>query len=313
MLYYYNYMRLTKPMIRAFNCIINGENTLKKIAVALHRSIYWTDRVINSLEEEGFITKRKNHTLNGSRFLIVVSNTLHALKLKELFFQYSGISFEEILADSRLLFLTAVSEDWINTDIAVELSGISKFIIERYRSQLRNRGVIEKKKNLYKVNEKAWPLLKEFLIAYKNYGMVDGQIKWKYNQEILFEVNNEKLIQNNATGLYLYKDYRVNVGVVSALCISPKKKLSKEEIFVHSLFEVTDPRTLHFALTFYLKTKLNYKKVMPIAMKYGKYTLFENFISLIKTKDEKVDLINLPRFDRKDFIRIAHMYGVKDV
>ena len=306
-------MKLTKPMIRAFNHIVRGENTLTKLAQALLKSVCWTDIVLSSLEKEGFITKKSNYTMRGSRFLIEIADTQHASKLRELLFEYPGISFEEILADGRLLFLAALSEDWMTTKIAIQLSGISKYIIDRYRPKLKNRGVIANRKGLYKINEKGWPLLKEFLIAYKNYSKINGQVKWKYNEEIIFKLNNENLIENNATGFYAYKDHGVKVGVISALCILPKRKLSKEEVFVHSLFEVNDPRTLHLALTFYFKNKLSYEKVIPLAMKYGKYTMFENFIKLLKTKEEKVKFDGMPEFDRKDFIRIAHTYGVKNV
>ena len=48
-------------------------------------------------------------------------------------------------------------------------------------------------------------------------------------------------------------------------------------------------------------------------MKYGKYTMFDNFAKLVNTKEEKVKLEGLPVFDRKDFIRIANMYGVENV
>src|SRR3989344_7238747 len=294
-------MKLTKPMIRAFNCVIQGENTLTKLAQALKKSIYWTDIVMNYLEKEGFIIKNRNYAIRGSRILVEVAHTPHALKLKELLFEYLGISFEDLITESRLLFLAAISEDWMSTKIAVQLSGISKYTIERYLPELKNRGVIDKNKNLYKINNKAWPLLKEFLIAYKDYSSVEGQVKWKFDKEVLFEVNNEKLIQNNATGLYAYQDYSIKVRVITALCILPKKKLSKEDIFVHSLFEVNDPRTLHLALTFYIKNKLNYRKVLPIAMKYGKYTMFNNFIKILKTKEEKAKFDDLPEFDKKDF------------
>jgi len=41
--------------------------------------------------------------------------------------------------------------------------------------------------------------------------------------------------------------------------------------------------------------------------------MFENFVKILKTKEEKVKLEGFPTFDRKDFIRIANMYGVENV
>ena len=305
-------MRLTKPMLKAFSHIIQGENTLTQLAKALNKSIYWTSRVLVSLEKEAFITKVRSPGLTKSRVLIAIAQTPHAIKLRELFFTYAGINFEEILSDSRILFLVAISEDWMSLSIVKELSGISLYLIDRYRPKLKNRGVILRKNGLYKLNEKGWPLLREFVVSYRNYSNIGG-VKWKYDKEIIFEVQNEKLLQGTITGLYAYKNYGINIGVISSLCYLPKKKLSKEEIFVHSLFEVDDPRTLNLALTFYLKTNLQYKKVLPIAMRYGKYSMFENFVKLLDTKEDILKLEGLPTFDHKDFIRIADMYGVKHV
>jgi hypothetical protein len=35
--------------------------------------------------------------------------------------------------------------------------------------------------------------------------------------------------------------------------------------------------------------------------------------TLLKTKEERVRLDGMPAFERKDFIRIAEMYGVENV
>ena len=305
-------MKLNRPMIQAFTNIVKGIDTMEKLALAIHKSPNRTVEIVKDLENEGFVIKRINYSIKGSRKIIEIANTAHAIKLKELFFAYLGISFNDILVDSQLLFLAAVCEDWMTTSIASDLMGVSKYMIDRYRKKLKNRGFIVQKDKFYKINEKAWPLLKEFLISYKNYSTTNGQVKWKYDKEILFEVNDEDLIQGSVTGLYAYQNYGIKVRVISSLCYLPEKKLSKEEIFIHSLFQVNDPRTLHLALTFYLKNRLSYKKTLPLAMRYGKYTIFENMITLLKAKDN-IKLEGLPEFDRKDFIRIARIYGVKNV
>jgi len=306
-------MRLSKPMLQIFPKIARGINTIEGLAKVQNKSPNWITEIVKDLENEGFVIKKRAHQIKGSRIFIEVASTMHAIRLKELIMEYPSFKFEDLFADSKILFLAAVSEDWIDIKTATELSKVSKYMLERYRSTLKNRGVITTQNHLYKINEKAWHSLREFVIAYKNYAQLNGVVRWKYQEEIIYEVDDEALIKDNATGLYEYKNYGVEVGVITALCIQPKRKLSKEEIFVHSLFEVDDPRTLHLALTFYLKNKLNARKVMPIAMKYGKYTMFSNFLKLLTTKEKKVFIQGLPAYERRDFIRIASMYGVKDV
>lgn len=306
-------MRLSAPMLKIFPMVARGNNTIEGLAKAQNKSSNWVTEVVQELEGEGFVTKKKNFNLKGSRISIEVSNTTHAIKLKELIFEYATIKFEDILADSKLLFLAALSGDWTDIKTITKLTKISKYRIDRYRPMMKNRGIIICENRLYKINEKMWPELKSFLIAYKNYSLIKGVVKWKYQDETLFEVVDEKMINGEITGLNKYNKYGVSVAVISSLCFLPKRELSKEEVFIHSLFELDEPRTLHLALTFYLKNKLAYNKVLPIAMKYGKYTFFENFIKIIKSKEEKVRLEGMPSFERKDFIRIANIYGVENV
>lgn len=300
-------------MTRVFAQVIHGASTLKRIALALDKSLNWISEIVNQLEDGGFIIKKRGHNLNGSRISVEVSGTNHALKLKELMFKYQTLNFEKILADSKLLFLAALSEDWVNIKEASKLSKVSKYMIARYRKSLMNRGIITRKNALYKVNSKAWPILHEFLLAYKNYSTLNGDVRWRYQDEIIFSVDSENLVMGSTTGLIRYRDYGIPVRIVSALCRLPEKKLFKEEIFVHSLFELEDPRTLYLALTFYLKNKLKYKKVLSVAMRYGKFTMFQNLVKLVKTTEKKIKLEALPAFDRLDFKRVAYMYGVKNV
>jgi hypothetical protein len=303
-------MKLSGSMIKVFAKIANGIRTIDGLKIEEHKSANWITEVLVDLEKEGLIIKKRDYPARGSRISVDVANTSHALKLKELIFNYPTINFEDILADSRVLFLAAASEDWIDTEEAAKLARISKYAIDRYRPVLKNRGIIVKKEGLYKINEKAWPLLKDFLVAYKNYPAANGIVRWKYNDEVIFE-SKKKLPGCAITGFTRYEEYGMKINTLSVLCRSPDEKLSKEEIFVHSLFEVSDPRTLHLAIVFYSKNKLDHNKTMATAMKYGKYTMFENITAIFKSKEEKIKIENMPAFERKDFRRIAGMYGVR--
>ena len=161
------------------------------------------------------------------------------------------------------------------------------------------------------MNEKAWPLLFQFVRSYKNHSTINGFVKWRFQDEILFQVDEEEFVQGTITGMNRYEDFGVKVWNVSALCHLPQRKLNKKEIFIHSLFEVDDPRTLHLAMTFYLKNKLKKEKIFLLAMRYGKYTMFKNMLKLFDVKEESLKLEGLPTFDRIDFYRIATMYDIK--
>ncbi len=306
-------MHLTKSMLTAYQEIIHGANTIDKLALKLHKSTNRVSEIISELVKNGFIIRKQEYHLQKSRLVIEISGTNYSLRLRELMIEYQSIKFENVLAESKLLFLAAISEDWISMSEALKLCQISQHTVNRYIRSFLNRGIVLKQYGLYTINAKMWPLLRQFILEYKNYGLVEGHIKWRFQEEMLFEVDREDNVHGETSGLIRYGDYGVFVGVISALCYIPKKKLRKEEIFIHSLFEVDDPRTLHLAATFYIKNKLKYHKVLPVAMKYGKYTLFQSFMKIFESEQDFLKLELLPPFDRKDFRRIAQMYGVKNV
>ncbi len=306
-------MYLTKPQLAAYAEIIRGANTVDKVVAKLHKSPNRVSEILSELEQEGFILKKPDYHQRGSRWGIEISGTNYSLRLRELMMEYQSIKFEDLLAGSKLLFLAALSEDWISLPEALKLCQISRHTVNRYIRNFLQRGIVQKKYGLYILNAKMWPMLRQFILDYKNYGLFGGHIKWRFQKEMIFEVDREENLQGEISGLARYRDYGVEVGVISALCYLPKKKLSKEEIFVHSLFEVDDPRTLHLAATFYIKNQLKYYKVLPVAMKYGKYTMFQNFMKLFDSEQDVLKLDVLPPFDRTDFKRIARMYGVKNV
>ncbi len=306
-------MRLSKQMLQVFKEATHGASTIYMIAKVLKKSNNRISEIVQELEYEGFLERKKSYGLTGARLKIGVSNTSHARFLRILMYSNQAINFEEILADSRLQFLCAICDDWITLNEASKLCKVSIPMILTYNKKLQDRGVIIKKKKLHKLNTKSWHGLYDFLSSYRNYSNITGIVKWKFNDEILFMVDKEELLDGTQTGMYAYKNFGVTVYVISALCTLPKRKLTTEEIFMHSLFEVDDPRTLHLAMTFYLKNKLKYSKVLPIAMKYGKYTAFTNMIKLFDAKDKKIKLDELPMFDRADFMRILDIYEVKNV
>ena len=306
-------MRLSKPMIQIFTNVSQGANTIEKLAKLRNKSINWISEVLQELTTEGFITKQANYSSKGSRKIIEIAGTIHAQKIKEVILYYDTIAFEDILADSKILFLSAISQDWITLHTASQLSKVSIYTIQRHTRALQNRGIIIKKNSLYTINEKAWSGLKEFLIAYRNYITINGVVKWKYQNEVIVQVSTEQNVDGSITGLANYDAFGVQVLTIKALYFLPKREISKEETFIHSLYEVEDPRTLHLALTFFIKNKLSIKKLIPMAMKYGVYSKVKEIEQLLKTKEDIVRMDSLPVFERKDFIRIASIYGVKYV
>lgn len=306
-------MKLTKPMLRAFSLAVRGSETLPELAKALGKSQNWVSEVVSELAEEGYIVKERKAGLHQSRVRAGLVGTPYALKLKELLFQYKTVDFSTILCGMRLDLLAALCLDWKGLALASQQSGVSLAAARLYARQLLNRGVLQRQGRLYRVNQKAWPVLQGFLQELRNYSLLNGALKWKYKDEEIFAIDDEKQKKGVYTGFARYAGFGITIGLVSQLCHVPARKLSKEEIFVHSLFEVEDSRTLYLALAFYVKNKLAKGKVEKAAMKCDLNTKFSELTQLLAAKGEKLKVGSLPEFERHDFRRVAAMYGVKNV
>ncbi len=306
-------MKLTKPMLRAFSLAVRGSETLPELAKALGKSQNWVSEVVSELAEEGYVAKERKAGLRQTRLRVRLSGTPYALKLKELLFQYKTVDFSPILCGMRLDLLAALCLDWKDLTLASQQSGASLAAARLYAKQLLNRGVLQRQGRLYRVNQRAWPVLQSFLQELRNYSLLSGALKWKYKDEEIFAIDDEKLKRGVYTGFARYSDFGITIGLVSQLCHVPARKLSKEEIFVHSLFEVDDSRTLHLALTFYVKNKLAKGKAEKAAMKCDLYTKFSELAQLLAAKEEKLKVGGLPEFELQDFRRVAAIYGVNNV
>ncbi len=304
-------MKLTKQMLEAFKMIIHGHDSIRQLASVLAKSENRVSEIVSELEKEGLMAKEASFELKGSRVRLKIAPTPHAAKLKELIIRYKAIDFRNVLTGAKLELLAALCLNWKDLKTASEQAGISLNTARVYMKQLGNRALIARQKRLYTLGK--WPELQNFLEEFRKFSTVNGVVKWKYKDEMIFEIDDERLKKGIYTGFTRYGEYGVQVYTVRALCRFPSRKLSKEEIFVHSLFEVEDNRTLNLALTFYLKNKLREEKVEKAAIKYDLFSKFSDFKQLLSPKQDRAKLESLPLFDRKEFRRIAGMYGVKNV
>lgn len=311
-------MNLTKPMVRVFNIVCHENDTLQSIAKEAGKSLSWTSEVLHQLIEEQLITARFRHhfpeDFPKSKKIFQVANTSYADKLRQLMFIKPYIDFTEIIAGIKLKVLMAILFDWKDYKTISKMVKTSAHAVRQTVPKLKNRGIITKKGRLLKFNEISWSHLFEFLKELRNFSSLNGFLLWKYDKETVYAVDDKRLAKGVLTGFNRYSDYGVRVVTVTGCCYLPEKKLTKEEIFVHSLLQVDEPRLLHLALTFCIKHKLNTKRVKQLAMYYDCYSKYEELktLPLLREDYKKLESFQIT-FDRKDFRRIASMYGVKNV
>jgi len=308
-----------------FKAICLNNTTLQELTKATKKSNSWVSEILTQLKKEDFVqeTKHEKRSINKiqinkntkkSRKSFKVSKTKHAQTLKELIFIYQKMDFENLITGTKLRTLAAILFDWKDYNIIAKMLKTTPHAIRQITKPLQNRGLITKKGRLLKFNSVAWPKMFEFLKSWRNLTNTTGYLIWKFEEEIIFAIDRKELVQGSLTGLNRYKDFGVWVGTISGACHLPKAKLSKEEVFIHSLLQVNHPRLLHLALTFYLKNSPNEEKIKELAMYYDCYSRLIELKNLPKVteKYKKLKAFNTT-FDRIDFYRIADMYDVKNV
>jgi len=263
-------------------------------------------KIITQLEKEGFCTKKRRF----KEVLAVPSQTIHAQRFKELLIQRKGFKgmFKELLYGLNLNILLSALFDWKTTkDIAMQL-GLSTKTIQNRMYPLKNRGLFSKHGRKFRFNNKNWPKLYAFLSAYRNFYPF-GDVLWKFGDEVLFEVADKKDIKGVITGFTDYVNHKVPVGVIKYCCYMPKKGLSKEEVFIHSLLGIReDTRLLELAVVFYYKNRLNKKRLGILSKKYDCSNLLDDFFKIIKSKKEKIITDNLPHISRKGIQQMITKY-----
>jgi DNA-binding Lrp family transcriptional regulator len=310
----YRHMNLTRPMVRVFWIVCHENGTLQGIAKEAGKSLSWSSEILTQLIKAQFVTAEFAASRPGSRKIFKVAGTAYAIKLKQLMYAKPYIDFSEIITGSKLRVLMAILYDWKDYETISKMMNTSAHAVRQTVPKLKNRGIITKKGRLLKFNNVAWSHLFEFLKELRNFSGLNGFLLWQYGKETIYIVDNIKLAKGTLTGFNRYRDFGVRVVTVTGCCYLPEKKLSKEEIFVHSLLQVDDPRLLHLALAFYLKHKLDTNRVKKLAMHYDCHSRYEELktLPLLREGYKKLEYFRT-EFDRKDFRRIAHMYRVKNV
>jgi hypothetical protein len=140
---------------------------------------------------------------------------------------------------------------------------LKKAIIYRKLTSMKAISAILKLDNRYVMNRNIWPRLYEFLIELDKFERnidkrvpANAIIYYKNEKEIVFSTNEK--IDAAVTGFSAYYRYGIKILSPTADYYLPKKKVSKKEIFMHSLYIAEKDRNIRnliYTALFYLKFK----------------------------------------------------------
>lgn len=242
-------MELSTTELRAVSALGNGNKTIVDIANALKISRSQTYRILQSLKREGILEEhskpsKKTH-INLLFKLLTRANNLSS--------PFSG---------TGLQIFTTLIEPKTAAEVEEE-TGLHKTTIFKKIRQARKMSLLSIKKNKYLINSSIWPDAKAFLIALREYDTsidkrvpVTSTIYFKNVEEILF--SNKDKLNATLTGFSAYEDFGIKIYTLTHYYYLPKKRLTKREIFIHSLL-ITEKemqiQNLIFLSLFYLKYK----------------------------------------------------------
>ena len=287
-------MRLSVTEIKVLEQIEKGNKEIKSIANALARSVKQIYVIARKLEEEGIIERKKKK--------LEVSRKTHLVLLMRTLAQRPNLA--PMLADAGIPICVAMLRPRTAKEI-MEETGFKKATVYRKLEQAKKRSLVRKKRLTFEINEAFWPMLKSFLEVLKEYeATIDESIPasaivyYKKNNEILFSTRED--VDATVTAFSAYKEYGIKLLLITEFYYLPKKKLSREEIFMHSLqvAEKTEEiREIIFVAIFYLKYIKELKKI--------KHPLLEKIKRVLK--GEKIKWFP----SREEIKERAEVYGIK--
>lgn len=295
---------LSKPSTKVLVSVIEGNNSLKTISQDTKISASWVSNLLSQLTKQRFCRKERK----GNLVRYHPSDTSPIQKLIKLINTKPRFDFQAFLSglNLRILMFCVLTPKTIKI-IARNLKTSVKAIQNRTAVMQRRGLLIREKNNPISFNHKMYPTLGEFLKELRMFSDKKANILWKFEERILFETRRKEEAKGTLTGFSRYSELKVPVYLNVFCCYSPKKRLSKEEIFIHSVLEIDHTRLVLLALTFYLKHKLSKTKLEELAREYDCLEKLEDLKKILKQEKTKIFSF-IKEKELKEFFR---RYNVK--
>jgi len=294
---------ISKRMIKVLSSITSGLNTREKIAKNLGLSKTWISEIVTKLEKSKFIYKKRK----GNAVYLELADISFAQDFKNMIENSPNIKFEDFLYGLNFRILSFCLFDWKTSKIIAAQLNLNKKTIWNRLSVLTSRGLLKKNKEFYMTNEKAWPVLYSFLEKYRMFYNGKGNILWKFKNEEVFCVTKKEEIEGRLTGFSQYSKFKVPISTAKYCCYLPEKRITKEEIFIHSILQITDSREVMLSLVFYLKNNLNKNSLYRLSLKYDCRIKLEDLNKILKQKKTEI----FPLIKEKELREFFEQYGVK--
>lgn len=292
-------MKIGKSLIKTVVAIAKGNYDL--VSISKHTKLVksWIPNLITQLINLGLCKKIRK----GFSVKYYMSDSSLAQKFIKFINMEPQFDFEQYLSGLNLRILMFCTFSPKTSKIIAKNLNTSVKAIQNRISLMQRIGLLTRDNhNLIIVNEKMYSSLIEFLKEFRMFCIKNANILWKFEDKVLFEVRDEKYLEGVLTGFCLYPHLKIPLYLNVFACYLPKKKLSKEEIFIHSILQIDHTRLVLLALTFYLKHRLNKKKLQDLAIEYDCIERLKDLDRLLK-QEKTTELSFIKEKEIKEFLK----------
>jgi predicted transcriptional regulator len=253
-------------------------------------------RIITSLQDIGLVERA------GGEVLLAGKPPAEAFK--RLYYSHRASPLPEILSGRRVSLLDRLDRSPKGLETLAEETGISSDTVYYYLQGFLRLGISSRYKEgkayLYSFNYILWKDLKDFITALLEYQILrlvprDALLIKSYEDNVLFK----SLRQQDATptSFSAYRDYGILLGLRDYYYTLPKRELSIQEVFIHSLDSAEDYRQRLFCVLFYLKSRDELKDARHPMMKSIRAVLGGEHFKGYPTREEieeQAELYEIP-------------------
>jgi len=293
-------MRLSENEIHALILITRSQEPVHPHAIQKELGLLKgsVSRIITGLQDIGLVERAGGE--------ILLAPTPPAEAFKRLYYSHRASPLQEILSGRRVELLSRLDSQPKSLETLAGVNGISNDTVYYYLQGFRPLGIVSRsmqgKAYLYSFNYIIWPELKDFVTALREFQVLrlvprEALLIKSYENSVLFK----SLKQQDATltSFSAYSEYEIKLGLRDNYYTLPKRELSIQEIFIHSLDSAEDYRQRLFCVLFYLKNRDK--------LKDARHPMIESIQVVLRGEHIK----GYPT--REDIEEQAELYGINDI
>jgi len=249
-------MWLSESEIETLVLIAGAERALHPadLSLALNLRPETLSRIVTSLANKGLLERKDRE--------IALARTPAAESFKRLYFAHRASPFSLLFADRRIDLLSRIKSEQKSVLVLEEETAIPKKTIYRYLKSLLCLGAVKRTKKdrayLYSLNKIFWPEIEDFVAAILEYQALrlvpsEALLIKSYRDSVLFKSIRPQ--DATLTSFSAYEDYRIELFLRDNYYTLPKRELSIQEVFIHSLDSAWEFSQKLFCVLFYLKNR----------------------------------------------------------